>query len=246
MALVGQQRSILPRVGTRKLHHLIKEQLAGAGLSLGRDGLFDLLREQSLLVARRKRYVQTTDSRGWMRQFKDLTKGLEVTACGQLWVSDITYLDTREGPLYLTLVTDAFSRRIMGHSVASTLEASSVAQALKEALKEGRPGEGLIHHSDRGNQYLSQTYRSICLEAGMRQSTTQDGNPYDNALAERMNRTLKEEFGLDQKLPSRSLAERLCGQAVQHYNTIRPHLALKMQTPDQVYKNSLTPLMESG
>jgi putative transposase len=251
--LVRSKRSQLPRAGGRKLHHLIKNDLEKEGIKHGRDKLFDLLREHKLLIARRRCYRKTTDSRGWMRQFSNLTLGLAVTAPEQLWVSDITYVDTQEGTCYLAMITDAYSRRIMGYSIADNMEAATVAMALEKALKTtnsnkstGSRDISLIHHSDRGKQYLSGLYTDMCRKAGIRQSTTQDGNPYHNALAERMNRTIKEEFCLDEPIASRSLACQLAGQAVHLYNTLRPHSALGLQTPDQVHKNSLTALKQSG
>ena len=181
-----------------------------------------------------------------MRQYQDLTRDFVPTAPEQLWVSDITYLKTGEGVCYLSLVTDAFSRRIMGYCLADNMETATVAGALKAAIAARTFSHALIHHSDRGTQYCSKEYGLICRQASITLSTTQDGNPYHNALAERMNRTLKEEFCLDKGLATKQLAAKAVAQAIHLYNTLRPHLALNFNTPNQVHKNSLTALRQSG
>lgn len=164
---------------------------------------------------------------------------MSLSAPEQLWVSDITYIRSEEGWMYLSLITDAFSRKIVGYSIADNMEAASVAAALKMALngrldKTARP----VHHSDRGIQYCSKEYTELAIANGLKLSMTQNGDPYENALAERMNRTLKEEFGLGAMLPSKRTAIPLTEQAVDLYNNRRPHLSLDMKTPQQMHKKS--------
>lgn len=166
-----------------------------------------------------------------------MVKGILVTAPEQLWVSDITYLRTTEGWMYLGLVTDAYSRKIMGYSIAANMEAATVAGALQMALKNRNDANTRpIHHSDRGIQYCSKEYIALADANNLPVSMTENGDPYENALAERMNRTLKEEFGLGELLPSKNIVPKMVREAVFLYNTRRPHLSLKMQTPDKIHK----------
>lgn len=159
------------------------------------------------------------------------------TAPEQLWVSDITYIRSQQGWMYLSLITDAFSRKIVGYSIADNMEAATVAEALKMALN-GRldKASSPLHHSDRGIQYCSKEYTELAIANGLKLSMTQNGDPYENALAERMNRTLKEEFGLGIVLPDKHTAIPLTKQAIDLYNNRRPHLSLNMKTPEQIHK----------
>lgn len=238
--LVAQQRKRLPRLGTRKLYHLLRPTLQARGIKLGRDGLFALLKAQGGLIKRRRRYVQTTMSRHWMRRYPNLVKGLLIHSPEQVWVSDITYLRTQEGFCYLNLVTDAYSRKIMGYAVADSMETYKMKKAFVMALHNRQStGQRIIHHSDRGFQYCSREYAAIAKQAGICFSMTQNGDPYENALAERMNRTLKEELGLGGVLPSKAHAVQLVEEAVYLYNHLRPHLALHMKTPYQVHNEKI-------
>ncbi|GGG32180.1 IS3 family transposase [Pontibacter amylolyticus] len=238
-ALVCEQRKLLPRLGTRKLHFKLGPQLQAKGIKLGRDKLFCLMREFDLLIGPKRRYVQTTMSRHHLRKYPNLVKGLPLTAPEQVWASDITYVRTRQGTCYVNLVTDAFSRRIMGYTAAADMEAVSMGRALVMALSAKQTTADTIHHSDRGLQYCSRHYVGLATERGLRMSMTQDSDPYENALAERMNRTLKEEFGLGNTLDSLKQVELLLKQAVELYNAHRPHLALKMKTPQQVHQEKI-------
>jgi transposase InsO family protein len=215
---------------------MIAPQLQQAGIKCGRDKLFDWLREDGLLIKTSKRYIQTTDSKHHFRKYDNIAKNMLVTAPEQLWVSDITYVRSSEGWMFLSLITDAFSRKIVGYSVADNMEAVTVANALKMALagridKNARP----VHHSDRGIQYCSREYTELAISNGLTLSMTQNGDPYENALAERMNRTLKEEFGLGISLPNKKIAIPMTEEAIDLYNNRRPHLALNMKTPTQVH-----------
>lgn len=235
--MVCRQRRLLPRVGTRKLHSLIREELRHEGLKCGRDKLFSVLRHYDLLQKPRKRYVQTTYSRHWMRKYPNLVRDQKPGAPEELWVSDITYMKTVDGYCYLSLVTDAYSRKIMGYNVGASLDAEQSRRALQMALSRRiYPGRPLIHHSDRGHQYCSQEYVDLATHHNMRMSMTENGDPYENALAERMNRTIKEEFCLDTELPSHAVAAAAVTQAVELYNSYRPHLALKGRTPQAVHE----------
>ncbi len=206
------------------------------GLKVGRDNLFSLLRTNDLLIKSRKQYVNTTNSKHWLRKYPNLVKDLHVTAPEQLWVSDITYIKTDEGNCYLNMVTDAFSRKIMGFSIADTMNTEEMKKAYEMAIAQRtHRQQKLIHHSDRGLQYCSAEYVTLSIDNNHLISMTENGDPYENALAERMNRTLKEEFGLGRRLLSKQQAFRLTEEAIQLYNNYRPHLALEMQTPSAVH-----------
>jgi putative transposase len=235
--LVEEQRKLLPRLGTRKLYYLIGPRLQKAGIKCGRDKLFDWLREDGLLIKASRRYVQTTNSKHHFRKYDNIAKDMSVTAPEQLWVSDITYVRSCEGWMYLGLITDAFSRKIVGYSIADNMEAATIGNALKMAL-EGRMNMDAcpVHHSDRGIQYCSKEYTELAISNGLTLSMTLNGDPYENALAERMNRTLKEEFGLGSTLPNKKIVIPMAEEAIDLYNNRRPHLALNMKTPNQVHK----------
>lgn len=235
-ALVDEQRKQLPYLGTRKLYHQICPALEQKGLKVGRDKLFAWMKEYDLLIKPKRRYTQTTNSKHWLRKYPNLIKDYILTAPEQVWVSDITYIKTDEGNCYLNLVTDAFSRKIMGYAIADNMETEVMKKAYKMAIKQRTyPERQLIHHSDRGLQYCSNEYVKLSNEINARISMTENGDPYENALAERMNRILKDEFGLGRRLPSKQQAFRLAAEAVELYNNLRPHLSLKMKTPQVVH-----------
>ena len=232
----------MPRLGTRKLYYLLKEDLGKQNLSIGRDALFILLKEEDLLVKRKRRYQKTTDSSHWMRKYPDLTKDLELTRPEQLWVADITYLSLKDGFCYLHLVTDAYSKRIMGYKLSPSLEAEHSVEALKMALLNRRSPKPLIHHSDRGLQYCSYQYTGVLEKNQIQISMTQDGSPYDNAVAERINGILKDEFGLDDVFEDFQQAQKEVKEAVSIYNELRPHLSNHYLTPCEMHRqNKLKP-----
>jgi putative transposase len=237
--LVCQERKLLPRLGVRKLYYKLEPKFRSLGLKLGRDKLFAWVGAFDLLIKPRRRYVQTTMSKHHLRKYPNLVKGLPVTAPEQVWVSDITYLKTLQGTCYLNLVTDAFSRKIVGYAVAATMEAVTMSKALEMALKQKQTHTQTIHHSDRGLQYCSSHYVSLATGRGMKMSMTQDSDPYENALAERMNRTLKEEFGLGNTLANLKQVKEMVNEAVELYNNQRPHLSLQMKTPGQVHQKNI-------
>ncbi|CAM3847574.1 IS3 family transposase [Pontibacter korlensis] len=186
-----------------------------------------------------RRYVQTTMSKHHLRKYPNLVKEVVLQACEQVWVSDITCIHTPQGTCYLNLGTDAFSRKIVGYTLGANMKAASMSRALQMALREKQTGRETIHHSDRGLQYCSQHYVSLAERHNMRMSMTQHSDPHENALAERMNRTLKEEFGLGNTLTNLQEAQHLVKQAVELYNHHRPHFALQMKTPHQVHQEKI-------
>ncbi|MFM1686332.1 IS3-like element ISAs31 family transposase [Aeromonas salmonicida] len=235
---VRQVRLRQPRVGTRKLHYLLQGQ-DDVWLKVGRDRLFRILAEHRLLVQPRRAYHKTTHSFHRFYRHPNLLKAgpeqVTPVAPEQVWVADITYLPARSGPLYLSLVTDAYSRKIVGHHVHEGMHAESVAMAFKKALKQRRGGEGLIHHSDRGVQYCSGLYQSLHERYGVRCSMTDGYDCYQNALAERVNGILKGELLL-QSPQDLAQAREMVREAVDIYNVERPHHALKYRTPDAVHR----------
>lgn len=235
--LVDKERKILSRLGGRKLHHQIRDSLQNHQIKFGRDKLFALLRKYGMLILPKRRYVQTTMSKHWLRKYPNLVKGIVVERPDEVWVSDITYLKTDEGNCYLNMVTDAYSRKIVGYAIADNMEAAQMKQAFQMAVSNRiNKHYPLIHHSDRGLQYCSAEYVSIAERHQIKMSMTENGDPYENALAERMNRTLKEEFGLGNVLKSKLHAKLLTQEAIELYNYRRPHLSLNMKTPQSVYK----------
>ena len=239
IAWVTHARLRQPRLGTRKLHHLLRSPLAEAGIKLGRDGLFSLLRGARLLVVPQRAYHKTTHSHHRFRRHPNLLKAgpQQVVPTGpeQVWVADITYLATAQRFAYLSLVTDAYSRKIVGYHVHDTLQAEEVGQALKMALRARRTRHPLIHHSDRGIQYCSTYYQQIHERHGLTCSMTDGYDCYQNALAERVNGILKGEFLL-QRPADLPQAARMVEQSVKIYNHERPHQALKYKTPDEVHR----------
>lgn len=235
--LVDNERKRMPRLGTRKVYHRIKPALESAGLKVGRDKLFEWMREYGLLIKPRKRYVQTTMSKHWMRKYPNLMKDALVNRPEQVWVSDITYIRTEEGNCYLNMITDAYSRKIMGYALDDNMEATNMVKALQMALKNRQDKQSsIIHHSDRGSQYCSQEYVAVASNNRVKMSMTENGDPYENALAERMNRTIKEEFGLDNTVKTKAQVLQVVEESVELYNHYRPHLALNMKTPEEVHK----------
>lgn len=238
--LVDRERKFLPRVGTRKLHELIKNDLQHQGLKYGRDKLFALMKYYGLHIRPRRRYMQTTMSKHWLRKWPNIIKGRKVQHPDEVWVSDITYIKTQQGNCYLNMITDAYSRKIVGYAVDDTMETVSMIGALKMAAQQRRyPQFATIHHSDRGLQYCSKEYSLLTTKHNIRLSMTENGDPYENALAERMNRTIKEEFGMDKPLKNKEQVQQLVAESIFLYNNKRPHLALQMKTPEQVYQTKI-------
>ena len=232
LRFVQQERMCQPRVGTRKLKHL----MALEQLHIGRDRLFALLKAHRLLVPIKRAYHRTTQSRHRFNCHPNLIKsGYEPKQPEQLWVADITYLPTQAGEAYLSLVTDAYSRKIVGYHLHDNLRTTSVALAFKQALKQRSSKGQLIHHSDRGIQYCSNEYQDIHRKHGVQCSMTDGYDCYQNALAERINGILKQEYLLT-KPNTIEEARKMVEESVILYNQRRPHMALKYKTPDEVHQ----------
>lgn len=237
VGLVEELRQDLPRLGGVKLWKLLNDN----GVRVGRDELFRLLGRYGLLIKRRKRRAVTTDSKGWARQHPNLVKGLKVSRPNQVWVSDITYVTTRAGFVYLSLVTDAYSRRIMGWHVHATLDSGGPLRSLYRAICQVDDDglKGLVHHSDRGCQYRSAQYVDTLSCKGIKTSMTQDGSPYDNASAERVNGILKQEWLDGEDFADLREVREKVEEVVRLYNTRRPHMAIGLNTPEKVYTLAL-------
>lgn len=240
MELVLQKRQRMPRLGTRKLHYLLKDELKREGIKMGRDKFFELLGTTDMLVKRRRSYTRTTNSKHWMMKYPNLIKELDINRADQVWVSDITYIRTSEGFYYLSLVTDAYSKKILAYRLSKTLESYQTEEALLMAIKSRRGTEKLIHHSDRGIQYCSKNYVKLLNKHNIGISMTDDGNVYENAIAERVNGILKEEFGVGEILYSFEQANKLIRKAIKIYNNERPHLSCSMMTPDKAHSASVS------
>jgi len=226
------------RLGTRKMLVKLDGFLHRHAIKMGRDALFDLLADHGLLVKRLRKYVHTTRSTHWLRKWPNLIKGMAINKPGQVWVSDITYFKTgKEGYVYITLITDAYSHKIMGHHLSTDLETASCIQALHMAVhNEGKVTKGLIHHSDRGVQYCSNAYVELLQEHGIAISMTENGDPLENAIAERINGILKQEY-LDQwNLTTMAETVVALDRAVLLYNSDRPHNSIANHTPDEAHK----------
>jgi len=235
-AAVLEIRRQMPRLGTRKLHFLLKSGY----MMIGRDQLFDLLRTEGMLIPKRKKYTVTTDSKHWMRKYPNRIKELVLNRPEQLWVADITYIDTVEGNAYLHLITDAYSKRIMGYELCNNMEAASTLKALNIALLNRQyKDQPLIHHSDRGLQYCSKVYIDMLIKNNVGISMTESGSPYDNAVAERLNGILKDEFGLGEMLNGLDEAKVHTEQSIEIYNLLRPHLSCQMLTPKQMHQQQI-------
>lgn len=233
--LVQGIRQRHPRMGGRKLHHELQKPLAALGISRGRDALFELLAANRLLVATQRNRRRTTHAGLW--RCPNLLTDLTLSHVHQVWVADITYITTEEGFVYLALLTDMFSRFIVGFDLSSSLAVEGCRRALDQAIAQAnvRDLTGLIHHSDHGVQYTAWPYRQRLLQMNIRSSMGEVGNCYENALAERVNGILKCEYGLNDLFIDKELAQKAVREAVWLYNYERPHLALNYGKPAQIY-----------
>jgi putative transposase len=234
--LVKEERKIQPRLGTRKLHYLFNEILVKEGIKLGRDCFFDVLRNRGLLLEPKpSEYPRTTNSYHCLPVFTNRIKDLEVSKPNEVWVADLTYIRAGDGFLYLALVTDKVSRKILGYHCGDTLEAQGCIKALEKALGELPKGLTPIHHSDRGSQYCCHEYVNQLVDQGLGVSMTETNHCAENALAERMNGILKSEYGLGGEFKTKAGARVAVDQGVYLYNNRRPHTALGFKTPEQVH-----------
>ena len=236
LELVKAEREQQPRLGVRKLYHLIAPELRAAGVKLGRDRLFVELGKAGLLVERKpSQWPKTTQVDPNLPVFKNLIKGRPATGANQVWVADITYIRTQEAFLYLSLITDRWSRKIVGYHLGETLETEQALRALAMALKGLQGAARPIHHSDRGCQYASHAYVAAVQQAGLVMSMTQKNHSAENAVAERVNGILKQEYWLDGNFENRQQARQATVQGIHLYNTRRPHTALGYATPEEVH-----------
>ena len=225
-------------MGTRKIYHLIKPDLEMSNIKMGRDALFDLVAENNLKVTRRKRRYITTNSNHVFKRYPNLIKDIVPETPNQIWVSDITYIRTTQNEfLYLFLITDAYSKKVLGYRLARSLESRHAVNSLQDAIKNNRqPISGLIHHSDRGIQYCSKEYIRVLNDNNIYISMTENGDPLENAIAERVNGILKDEYlNQYQRLTQIQLEE-----SIQKYNNERPHLSINMLTPEAAHLTSGT------
>lgn len=235
IAWVHQERSAQPRLGGRKLHHVLKPAQQNEQIKVGRDRFFDLLRRHDLLVKRKPKKARTTYRDPALPVYRNLLSDLTPTQPHQVWVSDITYLATEEDFVYLSLVTDRVSRQIVGWNLASSLDAKESVKALRRAIAQLPQGRWPIHHSDRGSQYCCHEYVEVLQARGLSISMTEENHCYENSCAERVNGILKSEYNLDAKFRTKAQALRATKQAIELYNHRRPHTSLRMQTPAQVH-----------
>jgi transposase InsO family protein len=237
--LVGSIRRRQPKIGGRKLYHLLKPQLEKLDYNLGRDRFFDFLRANDLLIKRKKKYTRTTDSNHGFGWYTNLLTDRDITDINQVFVADITYLDTLEGFVYLALITELFSRKIVGWDVSDSLAVEGSLRALNMAFSQAVFSEGSIHHSDRGIQYSCYAYTDLLKSKGIEISMAAKGNPYENPVAERVNGILKLEFLLDQIFNTKRDAKAATGESIFIYNHERPHGSLGNKMPAQVYQERL-------
>lgn len=238
VALVRRERQLQPRLGTRKLCKTLEAELEKAGIQVGRDRVFEILRGAGLLVERKPRRARTTNSRHALPVFRNLVRELRPSRPHQVWVSDLTYIRTAEGFMFAALITDLGSRKIVGVHLGDTLESVGCQAALKEALRQLPAGCKPIHHSDRGCQYCCHEYVNLLRERGLLVSMTEELHCYENAVAERVNGILKQEYELDREFRTKAEARVAVEQAVYLYNHRRPHLALGYQVPEQVHRKA--------
>ena len=233
-------RQIHPAIGGRKLLYLLQSFLLDHQVKMGRDALFDLLAANKLLVRKRKRRINTTQSHHWLKKYPSLIKDWHPSKPNELWVSDITYIPIMNGFLYLSLVTDAYSHKIMGYAVADNLEAINTTKALHMAIGSltGIP-DCLIHHSDRGIQYCSFDYVNTLTQNNIKISMTENGDPLENAVAERINGILKEEYLQYYPLTNLNQVIELVADIIDRYNRLRPHQSINMITPEVVHEKQL-------
>jgi transposase InsO family protein len=229
-------------MGGRKLYEKLHPFFLDHQIKIGRDALFDLLSANGLLVKKRRRRYVTTWSKHWLRKWPNLIREMEITGVNQLWVSDITYWKVAGNYLYISLITDVYSHKVVGYHLAETLESMETIKALKMALEQLPQSltQPLIHHSDRGVQYCSENYVKLLQDKDIQISMTENGDPLENAVAERMNGILKEEYLNHYKSDNKEQAKDQLDQAVKLYNQQRPHFSIGLLTPELVHEKNLS------
>ncbi len=238
--MVNNLRKRHPRMGCRKLYATLKDEFIAHNIKIGRDRFIDLLRESNLLIKPRKKYHQTTNSRHWMRKYSNLIKDVEPLGPNHIIVSDITYWKTKNKHLYISFVTDVYSKMILGANVGDTLESIETVKALKQALKSITPQSfEMIHHSDRGVQYCSSKYVNLLKKHNIKISMTEGSDPLDNSIAERINGIIKGEYLYDYEVKSLDEARKILNSVVKLYNNERPHSSLNYMKPRDVHFGKL-------
>lgn len=232
LEMVQQERKLQSRIGTKKLYKLLKNDLEPG---IGRDKFFDILRKHGLLVKRKRKYATTTNSYHHFRKYKNKLKHVKLCRPNQAYVADITYIRVQNRFMYLFLLTDAYSRLIVGWNLSASLGIEGAVAALKMALKACPNLKGILHHSDRGIQYCCKEYITLLQANKMEISMTEENHCYENSLAERVNGILKDEYLLDDVFKSRRTAHKAVRQAIVLYNTKRPHWSLNLSTPMTVH-----------
>ena len=234
--MVQQYRRVMPRLGTLKLYYLLKPRFDQLGIKCGRDKLFGILRQERMLVKKKKNFTKTTNSMHRFRKYPNLIEGMTISNPEQVWVSDITYVRVKGGFLYLSLITDAFSKQIMGYELADNMKVESSVKALKRAMANRMyPNRTLIHHSDRGLQYCAPAYTDILEENHVAISMTSKYDPYENAIAERVNGILKSEFDVGDVFGNHQEAKKVIKESIEVYNFLRPHLTCQYRTPKEAH-----------
>ena len=233
--MVSEIRREMPKIGANKLYQMLKGTFQNQDIKVGRDRLFNILQENKLIVKPKKRYVRTTNSNHWMKKYPNLIKEFIPTESEQLWVSDITYIQVQDNFNFLSLITDAYSKQIVGYCLYPTLESKGCINALKMAFENRIKTTTLYHHSDRGTQYCCAEYVDMLQLRGIEISMTENGDPYENAIAERVNGILKYEFDLNKRFSSRNQALEQVKDCVHIYNTKRPHMSCDYLTPIEAH-----------
>ncbi len=226
-------------MGGKKLYSLLQAEIHRIDASMGRDKFFDLLRKWGLLVQRRRKYAITTQSQHWFRVYKNKLQDFRAVRPHQVWVCDITYIRVKQGFVYLFLITDGYSRKIIGWQLSNSLGLEGALQSLGMAIKQCPDPKGLIHHSDRGFQYCSHAYVGRLKAKGIEISMAEAGNCYENAMAERVNGILKDEYGLDETFATEGQARQAVREGIKAYNQQRPHWSLGLQIPTQVHEKTI-------
>lgn len=235
--MVLEIRTQMPRIGARKLYFLLSSDLKM--LKIGRDRFIDILRANHLLIAPKRSYHITTNSHHRFRKHTNQVLDLEIDRPEQVWVSDITYIGKREKPCYLSLITDAYSKKIVGYNVSDNLNTESSLAALRLAVKQRKNKDlVLIHHSDRGLQYCANEYQKLLSKNRIKPSMTQNSDPYENAVAERINGILKQEFSIDKYNKDLPIMKQIIKETVAIYNEKRPHYSNHMLTPNQMHQQN--------
>ena len=232
--LVQKTRRLHARMGGKKLYELHRQEIHRIAPAIGRDKFFKILKQHNQLIIRRRKYARTTQSNHRFRKYENLSKGFSASKAHQLWVGDITYIRTKQGFIYLSLLTDGYSRKIIGWDLSKSLAVEGAIRAGKMALKQYR-GSDVIHHTDRGFQYCSPTYVKQMEKRGVKMSMGEAGNCYDNAMAERVNGILKQEYSLDATFENYEIAKTIVKEGIKLYNEQRPHWGLKLKTPAYVH-----------